>query len=73
MVAYIKIKTNLFYKLENGKVTSINIDEKYTGKRIKDCKSVPTAYVEYLSIIHEIEYNNARILVDNLINKNNGK
>lgn len=67
MEAYIKVKDNLFYKLENGKVTSINIDSKYTGQRRKDCKSIPTGYVEFLTIISKEDYINAETISLNLI------
>lgn len=50
--AYIRNKDHLFYKLENGKVTSVNTEKKW----IKLTAVVPTIYVEDLTISSKSEF-----------------
>jgi hypothetical protein len=63
---YLKVKDNMYYKIENGKATSINISKDYKGNRIKDCKCLPTAYMKDVIFVSKEEYENVEKEVNNV-------
>jgi hypothetical protein len=54
-VAYIKIGNHCFYRIRNGEAHAVNT-ERNSFKRLV---SLPSAYMKEVSIITEIEFNNA--------------
>lgn len=56
MEAYLKQDKNLFYKIENGKVTAINIERKW----IRSSACVPSIYANKVEVISKDDWGNAK-------------
>lgn len=67
MQVFLQVKENLFYMIETGKVTTLNTREKTKTSGLSFAKSLPTAYVENVKVIPEIEF---RKVLYNFISNN---
>lgn len=56
MEAYIKIRQNLFYKITDGEVFSINTE----NRSFKNTVALPSGYVKDVTVITAEEYLNAK-------------